>query len=252
MRPVRTPHGPIRTALLVSAALGGLLVGADALAQQPAPGAPPAGAPPAAAPAPGEAAPPPAAPPPAAAPAPEAAPPAAAPPPAAPPPAAAPPAPDHHHDHTHPLPKLLKQVGGHIGVVIPFFTTANAGFSSIKDAFTLGISTGLGIPIIGPMKFDAEIVTLVNTKTRAVDILIHPGLIFGLPAGFALGFRGAWETAGVAGFTPLVNKGFAIGDGKAFYLELDFPVRFGNLNANDYTQGVNSSFTFAFHFGFGF
>src|SRR5690348_9972564 len=126
MSPRRTPQALTRIAFL-AATLGGLLFAANAFAQAEGGAAPPAA---------------PAAEPPAAAPA--APPPAAA--PAAPPPAAAAPAPA--PDHTHPLPRLLKQVGGHLGLVIPFVTAANSGTSSIKDAFTIGISSGLGIPIV--------------------------------------------------------------------------------------------------------
>ncbi len=85
----------------------------------------------------------------------------------------------------------IKRVGGHLGIVVPVVTASTRGpVSSVADRFVIGITSGLGLSIIGKLSFDAELVTLIDTSNRVVNILIHPGLLFG-PLGLTVGLRGA-------------------------------------------------------------
>lgn len=140
-----------------------------------------------------------------------------------------------------------KQVHGHLGVVVPMVTVAaNAPVTTVASGPVIGVSSGLGLGIAGGFVFDAELVTLIDLAHGAVNIVVHPGLLYGLPLGFTVGARGAWETSGSYGFTPLINKGFAIGE-NALFVEAAFPVRFKATN-----DGVQPSATMVVHVGLGF
>ncbi|MFT3710243.1 MAG: hypothetical protein QM817_21660 [Archangium sp.] len=144
-----------------------------------------------------------------------------------------------------PAPPAVKRVSGHLGIVTPLVTARASGVSSIANGFVFGVTSGLGLNIIGPLNFDAELVTLIDTANRVVDIVIHPGLLVSLPLGFTTGVRGAWETQGAWGFTPLLNKGFKVGS-NVLYVEAAFPVRWAMQPAS------TAAFTFALHAGIGF
>ena len=84
---------------------------------------------------------------------------------------------------------------------------------------------------------------------------IHPGLLHGLGGGFTFGYRMAFEINSQAyGFTPLLNKGFAIGkEGKQkLFLELVLPVRFGKQTSETGVETNYSAYTIALHTGIAF
>lgn len=140
-----------------------------------------------------------------------------------------------------------KPVHGHLGVVMPMVTmAANAPVTTVASGLVVGVSSGLGLGIIGNLSFDAELVALIDVAHGAANIVVHPGLLYSLPMGFTVGTRGAWETNGSYGFTPLLNKGFAIGS-NALFVEAAFPIRFRATN-----DGVQPSATVVVHLGLGF
>jgi hypothetical protein len=101
------------------------------------------------------------------------------------------------------------------------------------------------------MFFDFEFVPLISTTPHAVDVVVHPGLIWNLSHGFAMGARLAFHTSSPQyGFTPVVIKSWPIEHSffKSYFLEFDFPVRFVRPEGGP----SKNAFTFGLHFGVGF
>jgi hypothetical protein len=146
-------------------------------------------------------------------------------------------------------------LGGHIGFVLPLVTHAGGQTTSLGDAPAVGFPTGITVKGTGPMAFDFEFVPQYNaTGTRQTTLTLHPGLIYGLGHGWAVGLRAAFVVdQPTVGFTPLVNKSFPIkhrngGLLKAYFVEADLPVRFNRPVGAPATNAV----TFATHFGVSF
>lgn len=144
-----------------------------------------------------------------------------------------------------------QSLGGHVGVVHPLFTLSEGNVSTIADQYTVGFPVGLTIKRKSNPSIDFEFVPFM-TEGSFDNFLIHPGLLFGLGSGFTFGTRLAYETGPETyGFTPLLNKGFDIGNDKSFFIELVLPVRFGSRDILNGTQNF-SAYTVAFHTGVGF
>jgi hypothetical protein len=145
-------------------------------------------------------------------------------------------------------------LGGHIGFVLPLVTESGGQTTSLADAPAVGFPVGITIKGSGPMAFDLEFVPQYNsTGQRLTTLTVHPGLIYGLGHGWAVGLRAAFVVdQPTVGFTPLVNKSFPIkhsnGLFKAYFVEADLPVRFNRPVGAPATNAV----TFAMHFGVAF
>jgi hypothetical protein len=146
-------------------------------------------------------------------------------------------------------------LGGHIGFLLPLVTHSGGQTTSLGDAPAVGFPTGITVKGSGPMAFDFEFVPQYNaTGTRQTTLTLHPGLIYGLGQGWAVGLRAAFVVdQATVGFTPLVNKSFPIkhrngGLLKAYFVEADLPVRFSRPVGAPATNAV----TFAMHFGVAF
>jgi hypothetical protein len=146
-------------------------------------------------------------------------------------------------------------LGGHIGFVLPLVTHSGGQTTSLGDAPAVGFPTGITVKGSGPMAFDFEFVPQYNaTGTRQTTLTLHPGLIYGLGHGWAVGLRAAFVVdQPTVGFTPLLNKSFPIkhrngGLLKAYFVEADLPVRFSRPAGAPATNAV----TFATHFGVSF
>lgn len=141
---------------------------------------------------------------------------------------------------------------GHVGVAFPLVNyTSTTGTASISDSFNIVFPFGIGItPTASPVAFDFEFVPEVHPSSRSVTLLVHPGVIKPLPKHWAVGLRGAFEVnQSSLGFTPLVNKSFAIPDSRVrWFVEGDLPVRF----SQESTGANATSVGFALHLGFAF
>jgi hypothetical protein len=141
-------------------------------------------------------------------------------------------------------------LGGHIGFVLPLVTHSGGQTTSLGDAPAVGFPTGITVKGSGPMAF----AQYNATGTRQTTLTLHPGLIYGLGHGWAVGLRAAFVVdQSTVGFTPLVNKSFPIkhrngGLLKAYFVEADLPVRFSRPVGAPATNAV----TFAMHFGVAF
>jgi hypothetical protein len=144
-------------------------------------------------------------------------------------------------------------LGGHIGFVLPLVTDSSGNVTNLGDAPAVGFPVGITIKGSGRLAFDLEFVPQINTTgTRQTTLTVHPGLIYGLGHGWAVGGRLAFNVNDTTwGFTPLVNKSWPIknhGLFKAYFVEADLPVRFSRPVGAPATDAV----TFATHFGVAF
>ncbi|WP_299315092.1 hypothetical protein [uncultured Aquimarina sp.] len=143
-------------------------------------------------------------------------------------------------------------IGGHFGFVQPIVTIQDGEVSDGFDPYTIGFPIGVTIRKSEKFAFDVELVPFISSNKNAggdnvssvSELLIHPGLLWGIGNKLTFGNRIAYETrSGRYGITPLLNRGFLIGKTNVF-AELVLPVRVGN------DQEI--SFTAALHFGIGF
>ncbi len=143
-------------------------------------------------------------------------------------------------------------IGGHFGFVQPIITIQDGETTDGFDPYTIGFPIGITVRKSEKFAFDAEIVPFISSFEDAngdnvsvvADLLIHPGLLWGIGNKLTFGNRLAFETNSRRyGITPLLNKGFLLGKTNAF-AELVLPLRVGN------DQEV--SITVALHFGIGF
>jgi hypothetical protein len=121
------------------------------------------------------------------------------------------------------------RIGGHIGVVFPLVTHVDGDTVTIGDDFKIGFPMGITIKTSGTLAFDLELVPVLDPHERAaigVPLTIHPGILKGLGHGWTLGGRMAFDINGASwGFTPLLNKGFPVGN-VTYFIEGVLPIRF--------------------------
>jgi hypothetical protein len=147
-------------------------------------------------------------------------------------------------------------LGGHIGFVLPLVThSGGQTINNLADQFAVGFPVGITVKGSGRMAFDLEFVPQYNgTGQRLTTLTVHPGLIYSLGHGYAVGLRAAFVVDNpTVGFTPLVNKSWPIkhkngGLFKAYFVEADLPVRFSRPVGAPATNAV----TFAMHTGVSF
>jgi hypothetical protein len=145
-------------------------------------------------------------------------------------------------------------LGGHIGFLLPLVTHSGGQTTSLADQPAVGFPVGITIKGSGRTAFDLEFVPQYNaTGQRLTTLTVHPGLIYGLGHGYAVGLRAAFVVDNpTVGFTPLVNKSWPIKHNnslfKAYFVEADLPVRFSRPVGAPATNAV----TFAMHFGVSF
>lgn len=119
------------------------------------------------------------------------------------------------------------RVGGHFGFVIPLVTRANDTTTTVSDDFVIGFPTGITLNTSDRLAFDLELVPVIQNEPLHVDLTVHPGVIFRLADRFSAGLRMAFEVNRASwGFTPLVNRSFAVTDNTAIFGELVVPIRF--------------------------
>jgi hypothetical protein len=98
-----------------------------------------------------------------------------------------------------------------------------------------------------------EFVPSIQDSPRKVSLTVHPGGVWSIGHGYAVGMRLAFDVnSSQFGFTPLLHKSWPIqsenGFFKAYFVEADLPVRFDRPTGGPATNPV----TFAMHFGLGF
>lgn len=148
--------------------------------------------------------------------------------------------------------KAQNTIGGHFGIVQPIVTFQDGETTSGFDPYAIGFPMGITVRKNEKFAFDLEMVPFISSSDNAdgdnfssvSELLIHPGLLWGIGNKLTFGNRLAYEiNSGRYGITPLLNRGFSIGKTNVF-AELVLPIRVGN------DQEV--SLTTALHFGIGF
>ena len=118
--------------------------------------------------------------------------------------------------------EVQTQIGGHIGVVHGLFTLQDGDISGIFDSgyeYSVGFPMGITVKKRSNFAFDLEIVPSITFKNgvdqEKVDLLIHPGLLWGLGNNLTFGTRLAFELGeyGRYGITPLLNLGNIFSNG---------------------------------------
>jgi hypothetical protein len=141
------------------------------------------------------------------------------------------------------------RLGGHFGFVIPLVTHANDTTTTVSDDFVIGFPTGITVKTGGRVAFDLELVPVIQNAPLHVDLTVHPGVIVSVVDRLSLGLRMAFDVGRASwGFTPLVNRSFALTDTAAVFGELVVPIRFqSDAFGSDFTSiGVG------IHVGVGF
>jgi hypothetical protein len=143
------------------------------------------------------------------------------------------------------------RIGGHFGVVFPLVTHANGETTNIGDDFSLGFPMGITIHTTDTVAFDLEVVPGLNPnegESIGVPLTIHPGVLKKISGPWTGGLRMAFDIGSSSwGFTPLLNRGFALGK-QSYFVEFVLPIRF----QDDANGGTHSAVTFGVHFGLGF
>lgn len=151
--------------------------------------------------------------------------------------------------------KAQNDIGGHIGAVVPLLQMSRGNTTSIADNLVGGFPMGLTLKLRPDVAFDLEVVPFLDENSVS-NVIIHPGILMGLTNGFTFGLRGAFETSGAYGVTPLLNKSFPFPSdpNTVFFVEFVLPVRF--YQEKPEYQGapvsVDKTLSAAIHFGIGF
>jgi hypothetical protein len=142
------------------------------------------------------------------------------------------------------------RVGGHFGAVFPLVTHANGDTTTIGDDFKVGFPMGVTVKMNDKWAFDLELVPVIQNSPLLVSLTVHPGIIHSLPNRFAAGVRMAFDVNEPSwGFTPLVNRSFAVpGHSYAYFVEGVVPIRF----QQDSSLANHTSIGLAVHVGVGF
>jgi hypothetical protein len=140
------------------------------------------------------------------------------------------------------------RIVGYIGVLHPLVTySGGTKTSNFNGSYTVGMPTGINIWKTPGLGFSFEVVPFVRATggtSKVSNVLIHPGLLFGLGHGFTLAGRVAFETSGRYGVTPVLNKTFKGGKSINYFLALPVPARFGN--SQDASLGLGFQFGISF------
>jgi len=148
-----------------------------------------------------------------------------------------------------PAAQAADQVGGHFGFVLPLVTRVDGDNTTISDQFNIGFPTGITIKPGGKVAFDLELVPLIHSDTKEVDLTVHPGVLYSLGGPWTAGLRAAFEVNQRAyGLTPLLNYGFPQPNGTTLFAELVLPLRY----QRDFAGRGQTAVTLAVHLGWAF
>jgi hypothetical protein len=144
-------------------------------------------------------------------------------------------------------------IGGHVGIVVPWVTRAGGETTTQFDSYSIGFPVGVTFKGKAHTNIDMEMVPSISQFPKSVALTVDPGVVWSLPHGTAAGLRVAFDVNSARwGFIPLLNKSWKMkepkGIFKAYFVEADFPFKFDRPTGGPATN----SFTFATHFGLGF
>lgn len=102
------------------------------------------------------------------------------------------------------------------------------------------ISSGITLRTGERISFDLELVPVIQNGPLHVDLTVHPGVIVSVVDRLSLGLRMAFDVGRPSwGFTPLVNRSFALTNSTSLFGELVVPIRF-QIDPAGYSQDRRS------------
>lgn len=157
-------------------------------------------------------------------------------------------------ENTSPSSEVVKkepsfpEIKGYVGLVHPLYTWSSEGnHANFDDYYVVGNPWGINIWKSKKVGISLEFTPFIRTDNKTSKLsnfLFHPGVLYRLGHDFTFIFRGAYETSGRYGFTPIINKVYWRGRDTNLFAAVLLPTRFGN--------NLAPSLTVAFQFGLGF
>jgi hypothetical protein len=144
-------------------------------------------------------------------------------------------------------------VGGHLGFLVPWLTRSAGQTTTVFDSYSFGMPFGVSVQGQGRMFVDFEFIPTVSQTPHETTLTVDPGVLYKISHGFTVGLRAAFDiNSSRVGFVPLVNKSWKfrnqVGVFKAFFFEVDVPVKFSRPAGGPATNPV----TLATQLGFAF
>lgn len=132
------------------------------------------------------------------------------------------------------------RLGGHVGVALPFLTVTDGRTTTLADDAVVVFPMGIEVHRSDRFTFSLELAPIVQNAPQHIDLLLHPGAIWNVGGGYAVGSRVAFVVGtSTWGFTPLLNKSLVrLPGGATLFGELDVPVRFSRPNARRASSSV--------------
>lgn len=146
------------------------------------------------------------------------------------------------------IPQSYPKVTGYVGILHPIATFSSAGTdTNFGNHYVVGMPTGINIWKNSRIGFSAEFVPTIRVENgigKMSNFLFHPGILVALGKGFTFAGRGAFETSGRFGITPVINKTITKSKNCSYFAAVPFPLRFGNDKPS--SLGVGFQFGIAF------
>ena len=113
-------------------------------------------------------------------------------------------------DSTRKETAVFPEIKGYVGMVHPLYTVSGDGnVGNFDKYYTFGMPWGINIWKSKKFGFTFEFTPFIRSDNKGVkmsNFLFHPGILYRLGHEFTLIGRGAFETSGRFGFTPILNK----------------------------------------------
>jgi hypothetical protein len=129
-------------------------------------------------------------------------------------------------------PATYPKITAYAGILHPIVTVGkHEPHYNFDGAYVGGMPIGINIWKSAKVGFSLEFVPLIRASggaSRMNNLLFHPGVLLSLGNGFTLAARGAFETSGRYGLTPVLNKVLLKRSDCSYFVAVPLPARFGN------------------------
>lgn len=122
-----------------------------------------------------------------------------------------------------------RRVGGHLGFALPILTLSKDPDTTLigRDFINVGVTPGITVHLSDRWSVDFEFIAFNswNSGTQKATFVVDPGVVYAFDH-FSAGLRVATEIGAARniGLVPIIVKGFDIGNGLSYFVELDLPV----------------------------
>jgi len=132
------------------------------------------------------------------------------------------------------------RLGAHLGFALPLAAITDGRRTTIADDAVMVFPMGIEVHRSERLTFSLELAPIVQNAPQHVDLLLHPGVVWNLGGGYAVGNRVAFVVGtSTWGITPLFNRRLAqVGQGATLFGEIDLPVRFSRTAAGRSSSSV--------------